>query len=147
MPRKNPQEPTQKRKKALNGAAVEVLEGSPHGGDAPRQDRIDGMTKDHAWEEYKEVAGDYARKAQSWRDSQELLDVRLGDLVKVHSHHPFDEDAAARVSREAAKAVEAEKQNLASKQEAKKALDAAWHTVRNFEGEAQIRPLIPDEDE
>lgn len=78
-------------------------------------------------------------------DARDLRDVRLDDLVKVHAHRPFDKDSAGRVSREAAKAIEAEKANLEVKQEAKKALDAAWATVRNFEGEAPIRPLIPDD--
>lgn len=138
-------EPSRRRKAALEQAGREVLPGNKHGGDPP-QSRIDGENAaEKAWEEYKDLAGDYAMKAQAWSDAQELRDVRLDDLVKVHNHRPMDDEAAARVSQETARAVEACKKALEDKQAAKKALDAAWATVRDLEGEKTVRPLIPDE--
>jgi hypothetical protein len=66
--------------------------------------------------------------------------------VKVHAHRPFDSDSAGRVAKESAKAIEAEKAALEVKQDAKKALDEAWTTVRGFEEGEPIRPMIPDEE-
>lgn len=139
-------EPKQSRKKALAKAAKEHEGGKPRAAETNGQDRLDGTTPDKAWEDYKDTAAEYAQKAQVWKDAQERRDVRLDDLVKVHAHKPFDQGAAANVSKQAAKAVQQEKDALAAKQEAKKALDAAWTTVQSFNENEPIRPLIPDDE-
>lgn len=153
MPRKNSTTQVQGTEETAPGNSERLPPGdgtkvrkAPARGGAQPQARIDATSADAAWEEYKDLAGDYAKKAQTWADAQELRDVRLEDLVKVHAHRPFDNESAARVAREAAKAVQQEKDALGNKQAAKKALDAAWATVRNFEGETTVRPLIPDDD-
>lgn len=110
------------------------------------QERIDGATRDSALHDYKELSADYAMKAQTWKDAQEARVVREDDLVKVHAHRPFDDRSAARVAKETAKAIKKEKAALTEKQEAKKALDAAWVTVQSFLGQDAVQPMIPDEE-
>jgi hypothetical protein len=51
------------------------------------------------------------------------------------------------VARHAAKAARSEKLALVSKQEAKKALDAAWETYRSFYDHEPPEPLLPDNEE
>ena len=111
-------EPSSKRKAALAKAAKEHSNGAPKAAQSA-QARMDGQTQDKAWDAYKDKAADYAAKAQKWKDAQDKKEVRLNDLVKVHAHKPFDDASAARVSREAAKAVASEKKTLEAKQEAK----------------------------
>lgn len=111
------------------------------------QDRLDGGTISKAWEAYKDVAAEHAKAAQVWKNAQETAVVRGDDLIKVHSHRPFDNQSAARVAKECAKAMQGEKAALANKREAKSKLDEAWATVQSFSDEAPVRPLIPDEDE
>lgn len=115
---------------------------------AAGQDRLDGQTLDGAQGAYNKVAGDYAMKAQAWKDAQEVRLVREDDLVKVHTHKPFDTGSAARVAKECAKSIQVEKAALVNKQEAKKSLDAAWETVRSFMGEkSPVQPLIADDED
>lgn len=111
------------------------------------QDRLDGGNITQAWDAYKDVAAEHAKAAQVWKNAQETASVRGDDLIKVHAHKPFDDKSAARVAKECARAMQAEKAALANKQESKKNLDAAWATVASFSDETPVRPLIPDDEE
>lgn len=128
-------------KKSLVKAGEEHEQGRPRSGQA----RVDGTNERGAKQAYEEKAFDYAVAAQTWKEAQARRDVRLDDLVKVHTHRPFDAASASRVSREAAAAVQGEKDTLTLKQEKKKALDEAWATYASFRDEEPIRPLIPDD--
>lgn len=148
MPRKTTTtqvEPTNARKAALAGAATEVLPGNKHGGDPPRQAWGDlrATSKSQAREAYKEAAADFAEKAQTWADAKELQEVRADDLVRVFHRPNDDHDEALRVARATAKAIESCKVALEEKQQAKKALDAAWAAKRSFEPDLSPEPLIP----
>lgn len=111
------------------------------------QDRLDGQTVVKAWDAYKDIAADYAKAAQVRKNAQETSVMRGDDLIKVHAHRPFDDKSAARVAKECARALKAEKDSLANKREAKARLNEAWATVQSFSDEVPVRPLIPDDEE
>lgn len=137
--------PPKAPKKALVKAGAEHEKGRPKA----TQSRVDGeptISEAEAWEKFKEASAEHELKKQKWDEAKKAREVRLGDLVKVHAHKPFDDASAARVSKDTAKAVEREKKAQEAKADAKKALDAAWATVQSFSDSEPIRPLIPDDE-
>lgn len=135
--------------KAPKPSLVQAGEDHEKGRPKVTQSRVDGdadMTEAEAWEQFKEASADHEVKKQRWADAQKAREVRLDDLVKVHAHKPFDSSAAARVSKEAAKSVQREKDTLEEKQKANKAVGAARDVLRQYLGEEKARSLIPDDE-
>lgn len=135
-----------RRRKALAKAGQEHESGRPGG----TQARVDGTTPptlEDAEATFKDRAAIAKRAEMTWKLAQQRRDVRLDDLVKAHAHKPFDRDATLRISREAAKAVEAEKSTLEAKQEAQRAAAEAWKDVEAFNEDAPVRSMMPEEGE
>lgn len=131
----------------LNGNAAALTKARKNAGSPRAQVSLTGKGLTEARAEFDRRGGDHAVKAQEWRDAVQLRRVRMDDLEKVYRHRPLDVGTAADVSGELAKAIRDEKISLDAKQEAKRAVNQAWQSLRSLMGEKSAKPLIEDSEE
>lgn len=139
-------------KPALVKAGAEHERGRPKATTGAGQNRLDGTTTtaEESRLAYERKAFEFAVADQKWKDAQAARDVRLDDLVKANAKaratRPFDSDGLVRVAKETAAAIQAEKDNLVVKHEAKKTLNEAWDTYAAFNERPTVRPLVPGDE-
>lgn len=132
-----------------NEAEFGELEEDTPGKRKPKQDRIDGMTRERALDEFKEASARHAELSERWKTARNTLEVREDDLRKAFGFGDsidgeYGDAERLKVAKSTAKAVATEKRALEARQEAASAVKVAWELVQSFDTHEPPRPLIPD---